>query len=45
MVATYSADGGLTWEPEFILRDDFKSINGFKDLGIRGFSSDPMESW
>jgi hypothetical protein len=33
IVAKFSADGGLTWGSEMILRDDFQSINGFRDLG------------
>ena len=33
MIAKYSGDGGLTWGEDIILRGDFKSINGYRDLG------------
>lgn len=31
--ARFSADGGITWGPEHVLRDDFHSANGWPDLG------------
>ena len=33
IVATLSNDGGATWGPERVLRDDFRSANGWPDLG------------
>jgi hypothetical protein len=33
MVARFSADAGKSWKAEIILRDGFKSKNGFHDLG------------
>ncbi|MDF1512860.1 MAG: sialidase family protein [Anaerolineae bacterium] len=33
MIARFSADGGLMWGLELLLRDDFESVNGFRDLG------------
>lgn len=33
MQARYSADGGATWSAPQVLRDDFRSANGFPDLG------------
>jgi hypothetical protein len=33
IVATLSEDGGATWGPEHVLRDDFHSANGWPDLG------------
>ncbi len=33
IVATLSEDGGATWGPERVLRNDFRSANGWPDLG------------
>jgi hypothetical protein len=33
IVATLSDNGGATWGPERVLRDDFHSANGWPDLG------------
>ena len=33
MIARFSANGGQSWGPELVLRDDFKSINDSMDFG------------
>lgn len=43
MLAKYSEDDGKTWGPDQILRDDFKSINGYPDLGYPRLFQRPDE--
>lgn len=33
MLARFSDDGGLNWSAPYILRDGFRSVNGYPDLG------------
>lgn len=33
IIARVSADGGTVWGPEYVVRDDYCSVNGLPDLG------------
>lgn len=33
LVGTYSSDKGRTWGPEFIIRDEYQSVDGWADMG------------